>query len=118
MGFLLKEYRTMDLTDRTLEDIFTALADSGGIGLIIATLIVEIALGALLVSLYYRKIKILQLRNELRSAKSEAERLQAYEKRCNELEKSIEDLTGRLYTGLALEPDGSDPALEKIFNRE
>ena len=110
MGFLLKEYRTMDLTDRTLEDIFTALADSGGIGLII--------LGALLVSLYYRKIKILQLRNELRSAKSEAERLQAYEKRCNELEKSIEDLTGRLYTGLALEPDGSDPALEKIFNRE
>lgn len=45
LGFLLKEYRTMDLTDRTLEDIFTALADSGGIGLIIATLIVGIALG-------------------------------------------------------------------------
>lgn len=39
----------MDLTDRTLEDIFTALADSGGIGLIIATLIVGIALGLSLI---------------------------------------------------------------------
>lgn len=59
----------MDITDKTLEDVFTSLVESGELGRLIAVAVIFAFLSWLITWLYFTKIRYYKLENDLSTAK-------------------------------------------------
>ena len=105
----------MDLTDKTWEDIFKILIESGNVGILIAVAIAGLALGWLITWFYFTRIRYYQLKNDLSAAREEIKTkqvaLDAAQNKC----KEYDHLRGRMNAENATKPDETDSALSEFY---
>ena len=100
----------MDVTDRTIEQVLVELFQSGNLWLImLCCFIVGFIIGAVLIALYFTKIRYYSLKNELESSKAaltqaEHER-DEYKEKFEDIKARIEHYQGMEYARLATAPD-------------
>lgn len=116
----------MNVTDRTLEDVFVELLDNGEIPRLVAVGVVALILGLLVgwffTKIYFSKFKYIRLKNKIDEAEREKselkEKVVQLENSYTELQKKydeLEHLRDKRYAALATEPDEIDPSLKKVF---
>lgn len=112
----------MDITDRTLEEVFTSLVKSGELGRLIAIACIFAFLGWLITWLYFTKIRYYKLENELSMAQqnliSKQAEFDGAQVQIQELQKKYDDLIfirERMYAENATKPNKPDVALSEFY---
>lgn len=100
----------MDVTERTLEQVLIDVLQSGNLRLImLCSFLVGLAIGAVLVALYFTKIRYYSLMNELKQAKDKLTQAEhkrdKYKDELEDLKTHTKDFQDAEYARLATKPD-------------
>lgn len=112
----------MDITDKTWEEVFTALVESGELGRLVAVACIFAFVGWLITWLYFTKIRYYKLENDLSTAEqnlsSKQTELDNVQVQLQTIQKKYDELAflrDRMNAANATKPNKPDVALSEFY---